>query len=271
MTQEERLDFLINYLKGERAELSSLEVPSGFDERRTLLRSLVNVREPAPVSDEFIKVQDEYLQCELGKKHITSIDELTEAEPGIYLWQGDITRLKVDAIVNAANSAALGCFIPCHPCIDNIIHTNAGVQLRGECDAIMKQRGAPLETGEAIITGAYNLPSRFVLHTVGPIVSGAVTQSDRTALAQCYRSCLTLCKERGIKSIAFCCISTGVFHFPNGEAAQVAVSTVQDFMLSSIHRPFGAALTDRSGHPDIKVVFNVFKNADYAIYQGLLG
>lgn len=257
MTQDERLVFLIDYLKEERAELSSLKIPSGFGERKTLFRSLVNVREPSPVSDEFLAVQDEYLQSELKRKHITSIDELTEAEPNIYLWKGDITLLKVDAIVNAANSTALGCFIPCHNCIDSIIHTNAGVQLREECDSVMKQRGAPLETGEAIITSAYNLPSRFVIHTVGPIISGAVTQFDRDALAQCYRSCLALCVERGIESIAFCCISTGVFHFPNDEAAMVAALTVRDFM--------------HSNHPDMKVVFNVFKEEDYAIYKRLLG
>lgn len=257
MTQDERLLFLIDCLKKESAEYSALKIPDNFDEKKTILRALVNMRKPSPVSDEFIAVENEFLQGEQSKKNIATIDKMTATQQNIYLWKGDITALKVDAIVNAANSAALGCFVPCHNCIDNIIHTNAGVQLRLECDKVMKERGTALETGDAIITGAYNLPSKFVIHTVGPIISGSVTKKDKDALSQCYRTCLSLCKERAIKSIAFCCISTGVFHFPNKEAAEVAIEAVRDFV--------------QKNRLDIKIVFNVFKEVDYEIYKRLLG
>lgn len=256
MTQDERLSFLITSLKNERADFGDIEIPKNFDEKKSLFRALMNLRNPAPISDEFILAQDEFLQEELKKKRVTCVDELRPIEPGIYLWQGDITLLKIGAIVNAANSAALGCFVPGHNCIDNIIHTNAGAQLRLECDSIMKKRGAPLETGGAIITGAYNLPSDFVIHTVGPIVGGKLTDDDREKLAECYRSCLALCEEREIKSIAFCCISTGVFHFPNEEAAKIAVDTARNFLSKK--------------KADIKIVFNVFKDEDYEIYKRLL-
>lgn len=253
MTQEERLTFLLDYLLRERQE--KFDVPADPQGRRQLLRALMNVRMPAPVSDEFLGVQDAYLQEEIRRKGITDLQELEPVEPGIYLWQGDITTLRCDAIVNAANSQMLGCFVPCHGCIDNAIHTYAGVQLRLECARLMTgQEEEP--TGNAKITKAYNLPCRYILHTVGPIISGAVTQADRELLASCYRTCLELAAETGLGSIAFCCISTGEFHFPNELAAEIAIQTVGEWQRQT---------------PDkIKVIFNVFKNRDYEIYKRLL-
>lgn len=253
MTQEERLTFLLDYLLRERQE--KFDVPADPQGRRQLLRALMNVRMPAPVSDEFLGVQDAYLQEETRRKGITDLQELEPVEPGIYLWQGDITTLRCNAIVNAANSQMLGCFVPCHGCIDNAIHTYAGVQLRLECARLMTgQEEEP--TGNAKITKAYNLPCRYILHTVGPIISEAVTQADRELLASCYRTCLELAAETGLGSIAFCCISTGEFHFPNELAAEIAIQTVGEWQRQT---------------PDkIKVIFNVFKNRDYEIYKRLL-
>ena len=253
LTQEERLTFLLDYLLRERQE--KFDVPANPQGRRQLLRALMNVRMPAPVSDEFLGVQDAYLQEETRRKGITDLQELEPVEPGIYLWQGDITTLRCDAIVNAANSQMLGCFVPCHGCIDNAIHTYAGVQLRLECARLMTgQEEEP--TGNAKITKAYNLPCRYILHTVGPIISGAVTQANRELLASCYRTCLELAAETGLGSIAFCCISTGEFHFPNELAAEIAIQTVGEWQRQT---------------PDkIKVIFNVFKNRDYEIYKRLL-
>lgn len=210
---------------------------------------------PRPVSEEFLQVQDAYLQEETRRKGITTLDQLEPVEDGIYLWQGDITTLSCGAIVNAANSQMLGCFVPCHGCIDNAIHTYAGVQLRLECARLMTgQEEEP--TGNAKITKAYNLPCRYILHTVGPIISGAVTQANRELLASCYRTCLELAAETGLGSIAFCCISTGEFHFPNELAAEIAIQTVGELQRQT---------------PDkIKVIFNVFKNRDYEIYKRLL-
>ena len=226
-------------------------------EKRRLFRALVNVRMPKPVSKEFLQIQDEYLQSELRLKGITDIAELKPVAPDIYLWQGDITTLKCDGIVNAANSQMLGCFCPNHGCIDNAIHTFAGVQLRQECAEIMKAQGREEATGQAKITGAYNLPCRYVLHTVGPIVCGELTEQHENRLADCYRSCLTLADKNGLQSLAFCCISTGEFHFPNGRAAEIAIQTVKEYK--------------RQTQSKIKVIFNVFKDYDYAIYAELLG
>ena len=218
-----------------------------------LFRSQVNKREPKPVSDEFLKKQDELLQLMITEKGITDIANLQPIKENIYLWRGDITTLKVDAIVNAANSGMLGCFIPCHACIDNAIHTFAGVQLRLECDEIMAKQGHPEPTGNAKITAAYNLPSTYILHTVGPIIKDTVTDKDRQLLANCYSSCLELAVKKGIKSIAFCCISTGEFRFPNEEAAKIAIQTVSDFNKNVKH--------------NMKIVFNVFKEEDEQIYK----
>lgn len=255
MTQDERLDFLLRYLLAERKEYAGIRMPNSVSEKRHLLRSLMNVRPPIPASAEFLAVQDAYLQARLSERGVTRLGELKPAQPGIYLWQGDITTLAADAIVNAANSQMLGCFVPCHGCIDNAIHTYAGVQLRLACAAAMRQQGQEEATGHAKITKAYNLPCRFVLHTVGPIICGSVTKADRELLASCYRSCLDLAAETGLHSVAFCCISTGEFHFPGELAAEIAVHTVQAW---------------RQQHPNqIEVIFNVFKDSDYEIYQRL--
>lgn len=212
---------------------------------------------PKRTGKDFLAVQDEYLQEELAQKGVTDFADLTPIADGLYLRQGDITTLRCDAIVNAANSGMTGCYVPCHGCIDNCIHTYAGVQLRQECASIMREQGREEEPGGAKITGAYNLPCKYILHTVGPVVAGPPTEQEEALLASCYRSCLELAAENGLKSIAFCCISTGVFHFPNQDAAEIAVKTVTDFLQtpSSIQR----------------VIFNVFKDADKQIYRGLLG
>lgn len=256
MTQDERLDFLLRTLLAEREEYAAIRLPDGLADRRRLLRSLMNVRPPMPASEDFLRVQDVYLQARLTERGVTDLADLKPVQPGLYLWQGDITTLRCDAIVNAANSALLGCFVPCHGCIDNAIHTYAGVQLRLECAEIMRKQGHEEETGRAKITKGYNLPCRYVLHTVGPIVGGRVTRRDRELLANCYRACLDLAAEHGLHSVAFCCISTGEFHFPNQDAAEIALQTVRTWQRQNAHQ--------------IEVIFNVFKDSDYKIYQRLL-
>ena len=249
----DKLDRLIEMLCAERGEkvakLNAIEKPR-------LFRALVNVRMPNEASKEFLQIQDEYLQEQLRLKGITDITDLTPIAPDIYLWQGDITTLKCDAIVNAANSRMLGCFCPNHGCIDNAIHTFAGVQLRQECAGIMEAQGKEEGTGQAKITKAYNLPCKYVLHTVGPIVYGELTKTHEKLLADCYRSCLALADKNGLQSVAFCCISTGEFRFPNERAAEIAVQTVAEYK--------------RLTQSEIKVIFNVFKDYDYVIYSRLL-
>ena len=226
--------------------------------QRQLLRSLMNVRPPLPLKPDFLSMQDALLSAEREEKGVVDADLLPEVpgRPGIVLWQGDITRLKADAIVNAANSALLGCFHPCHGCIDNAIHSAAGLQLREACFRLMQAQGRPEPNGRAKLTEGYNLPARYVLHTVGPIVQGHVTRQDREELASCYRACLDAAAEHGLGSVAFCCISTGEFHFPNREAAQIAVDTVGRFL--------------RRSTSIRKVIFNVFKDLDADIYRALL-
>lgn len=252
MTQTERRLFLIDYLLSERGE--SINIPKDEYNQKRLLRSLFNIRMPKETSKEFLQIQDEYLQEETNRKGITDIKDLQPVQDGIYLWQGDITTLKCGAVVNAANSQMLGCFQPCHGCIDNAIHTFSGVQLRSACGEIMRKQGFDEPTGQAKITPAYNLPCEYVIHTVGPIVSGLLTEEDCKLLKSCYLSCLKLAEENGVKSIAFCCISTGVFGFPQKEAAKIAVETVKEY---------------QKNH-NIKVIFNVFKDNDYDIYRELL-
>ena len=213
----------------------------------------MNVRPPMPASKDFTDIQDEYLQQENRQRGIVSLGDLSQEQPEIYLWQGDITRLSVDAIVNAANSAMLGCFVPCHGCIDNAIHSAAGVQLRLECARIMDKQGKPEETGRAKITKGYNLPCQYVLHTVGPTVHEAVTEKDCEQLRSCYRSCLELAATYHLKSIAFCCISTGEFHFPHALAAEIATQTILHYQQTHQNR--------------LKVIFNVFKDKDYELYK----
>ena len=249
----DKLDSLIKILCKERGEnVPALE----SREKSRLFRALVNVRMPKAASNEFLKIQDEYLQEELRSKGITDIADLTPVSPDIYLWQGDITTLKCDGIVNAANAQMLGCFCPNHYCIDNAIHTFAGVQLRLECADIMKAQGYEEPTGQAKITSAYNLPCKYVLHTVGPIVYGELNERHEKLLANCYRSCLALADKNGLKSIAFCCISTGEFHFPNERAAEIAIQTVNEYKQET--------------QSSIKVIFNVFKDYDREIYAKLL-
>ena len=256
MTQDERLDYLLHCLLAEHKEYADIHVPDDLFEKRRLLRSLMNVRSPIPASAEFLAVQDAYLQERLSERGVTRLMDLKPAQPGLYLWQGDITTLAVDAIVNAANSQMLGCFVPCHGCIDNAIHTYAWVQLRLECAHVMSAQKEEEPTGGAKITKAYNLPCHYVLHTVGPIIHGSVNQTDRELLASCYRSCLDLAAEISLHSMAFCCISTGEFHFPNELAAQIAIQTVTDWQKQNANQ--------------MEVIFNVFKDSDYKIYERLL-
>ena len=257
MTQKERRIYLIRELLKEQPRYRDIEIPQDEQEQKRLLRSLFNVRMPQAVSSEFLEVQDAYLQTETAGKGITELSNLQQIQDGIYLWKGDVTTLRCDAIVNAANSQMLGCFCPCHGCIDNAIHTYAGIQLRSACAELMNEQGHEEETGKAKITPAYNLPCEYVLHTVGPIIYGRLTEKDKELLASCYRSCLELAEQNGVKSIAFCCISTGEFHFPNDKAAEIAVQTVKEYR--------------RQTNSKIEVIFNVFKQIDYEIYRDLLG
>ncbi len=256
MTQAERRLFLIRSLMKEKMEYRDLSIPAESGEQKRLLRSLMNVRAPAAADGEFLRVQDDYLRQELAEGGITDVNDLTPVSGDLYLWQGDITRLRCGAIVNAANSGMTGCYIPCHACIDNCIHTYAGVQLRLECARLMAEQGHAEPTGQAKLTRAYDLPCDYVLHTVGPIVEGRVTAEDERLLASCYRSCLELAERNGVESIAFCCISTGVFHFPNQRAAEIAVETVRRYKAES--------------NSAMKVIFNVFKDTDREIYRRLL-
>lgn len=257
MAQDKKREYLITELLNERPEYADISIPKEKTDQKKLLRALFNVRLPLPIGDEFLGVQDEYLQEEIAQKGITSIDDLESIKPDIYLWQGDITTLKCDAVVNAANSKMLGCFCPNHGCIDNAIHTFSGVQLRLKCAEIMQKQGKSEETGKAKITPAYNLPCKYILHTVGPIVTGELTDRDCELLRSCYRSCLALAGEYKLNSVAFCCISTGEFHFPNDKGAKIAIETVSEYK----------KLTNSK----IKVIFNVFKNSDYEIYREYLG
>ena len=259
MKRTEQIQYLTDLLLEEMPEHRSeaKRVPRDAEEQRYFLRCLMNVREPRALSGRFLQVQDELLSREREEKGVVHISDLPPV-PGdgrLALWQGDITRLDADAIVNAANSALLGCFRPGHNCIDNVIHSAAGLQLREECAAIMRAQGHGEPTGQAKLTRGYNLPAKHVLHTVGPIIDGPLTDRDRELLASCYRSCLKLAEENGLKSVAFCCISTGVFRFPKDEAARIAVTTVREYLMHSrIER----------------VVFCVHGDENLRIYQKLL-
>lgn len=264
--QEKRLDYLLKEFKEDSVQYRDLEVRNTYQDKRMLLRSLMNIRMPKYMDLDVLKIQDEFLKEEAKEKGIVTLEEIPDIKEQygstqpfagrISLWQGDITRLAVDAIVNAANSQMLGCFVPCHRCIDNAIHSAAGIQLRQECSRIMRYQGHEEETGKAKITKGYNLPCKYVLHTVGPIVYGILRERDCQLLRSCYRSCLELAKESSLESVAFCCISTGEFHFPNDKAAEIAIETVADFMK-----------TDDSVR---RVIFNVFTDKDLAIYRQLL-
>ncbi len=255
MTHEEKRIYLIKYLLAERGE--EVEIPRDEKNQKALLRALFNVREPKQAREEFLRVQDEYLKEESKRKGITEIEDMSPVLPDIYLFKGDITTLKCDGIVNAANSEMLGCFCPNHGCIDNAIHTFAGVQLRQECAEIMSAQGHSEPVGGAKLTRAYNLPCKYIIHTVGPIVRGEPTTRHEKLLESCYRSCLALADQKGLNSLAFCCISTGEFHFPNDRAAEIAISVVSEYK--------------RKTGSKIKVIFDVFKEQDYEIYARALG
>ena len=258
MTQQERLRYLLEGLVAEYKERNNehLDIPVSEEEQFTLFRSLCNIRPAGGMSLEWMKIESEYLNILAHEKGIVTINDMKEREPQIYLWQGDITRLSVDAIVNAANNKLLGCFAPNHKCIDNEIHTFAGIELRMECARMTEYMDMPEKTGVARMTYGYNLPAKHVIHTVGPIIDEEVTDKERHELASCYRSCLQLANAYNLHSIAFCCISTGEFRFPNEEAAQIAVDTVRTYL--------------KETNSKIKVIFNVFKDIDYDIYDKLL-
>ena len=263
ITQEERLDYLVEAFKTDSGEYKDIETPKDAEGKKRILRSLMNIRMPRNISPDALRVQDEYLKGRSEEKGIVTLSDIPEIRNGLSIWQGDITRLAVDAIVNAANSQMLGCFVPMHTCIDNCIHTYAGVQLRAECNRQMNQlrirygRDYEQPTAVPMLTDGYNLPAKKVIHIVGPIVQYKLTPAFEKDLADCYRNTLDMCKENGLKTVAFCCISTGVFRFPNRRAAEIAVETVTSWM---------------SEHPEEmeRVIFNVFKEEDRAIYEDLL-
>ena len=262
-TQNQRLDYLVEEFKTDSVQYKDLETPKDMEGKRRLLRSLMNIRMPGVLSDDALAVQDEYLTGRAEEKGIVRLSDIPVVRNGLSIWQGDITRLAVDAIVNAANSQMLGCFVPMHTCIDNCIHTFAGVQLRAECSRQMNQlrirygRDYEQPTAVPMLTDAYNLPAKKIIHIVGPIVQDKLTPELEKDLADCYRNTLDMCLENDLKSVAFCCISTGVFHFPNKRAAQIAVSTVDSWL---------------SQHPGAmeRVIFNVFKDEDKEYYEELI-
>lgn len=256
MDRLSKIKMLNAQLLAEMPEISAPEVPDDLKAQRQLLRALMNVRPPMPLKSSFLQLQDEILSAEVEERGVVRLEDIPDVQPNIKIWQGDITRLAVDAIVNAANSALLGCFMPLHACIDNAIHSAAGLQLRDACNKIMTAQGHSEATGTAKITPAFNLPSKFVIHTVGPIIppNRKPTAAEEKLLASCYAACLELAAENNLKSIAFCCISTGEFHFPNRRAAEIAVDTVKNF--SAKNKPM--------------VVFNVFKDLDAQIYREIL-
>ena len=260
MTRNEQISYLTDMLLEEMPQYrrEAERIPPDEESRRYLLRCLMNLREPRALPPRFLEVQDALLGAERGSRGVVHVRELPAipSDGCLVLWQGDITRLDADAIVNAANSQLLGCFRPGHNCIDNVIHSAAGLQLREECAAIMRRQGHEEPTGRAKLTGGYNLPAKHVLHTVGPIISGPLTEEDRALLASCYRSCLRLAEENGLRSVAFCCISTGVFRFPKKEAARIAVKTVRECLADSSIQ---------------KVVFCVHGDENLGIYRELLG
>ena len=248
MTRDENLNQVIEHLMAD--EGVRYRMPVSLAERQRLLRALMNVWQPHPVGADLLAAQDAELQRQREERGVVSFDE-----EGLLLWQGDITRLQVDAIVNAANAQMLGCFAPLHACIDNCIHSAAGIQLREECRQLMEAQGHEEPTGSAKITKGYNLPAKHVIHTVGPIIeTGTPTPEQEAQLASCYRSCLDLAEAHHLQSIAFCCISTGVFRFPNQRAAEIAVDTVRNYPRHSLRT----------------VIFNVFLDKDYVLYQQLL-
>ena len=254
MNKQEIVTKLLHYFLHEDKRYEEVSIPQNYDEARSLLRGLINMRDAKPIDEDILHLESELLDLELNEKKITDVNDIPLVEDKISIWQGDITTLKIDAIVNAGNSALLGCFIPNHSCIDNAIHTYAGIRLRLACQEIMK--GYELEVGEAIITQGYQLPSKSIIHTVGPIVDGHLTQDNVLDLEKCYFNCLELARKNKIKTIAFPCISTGVFHFPKDKASEIAVKTVKKYL---------------EKYPDsfLKIVFNVYIEEDKKCYERL--
>lgn len=290
-TQKQRLAYLVEAFKEDSGQYQNLDTPDDAEGRRRILRSLMNIRMPKEMPEQVLKVQDEYLKERAAEKGIVTVDailtvreSLGSAHPyadSISIWQGDITRLACDAIVNAANSQMLGCFVPMHTCIDNCIHTFAGVQLREECDRQMNQlrmrygRHYEQPTAVPMLTDAYNLPAKKVIHIVGPIVQGRLTPELEKDLADCYRNTLDMCLENGLKSVAFCCISTGVFRFPNERAAQIAVDTVTEWLAQQEERESGKdqgtqVPQEKCRSKIERVIFNVFKDEDKDLYEKFL-
>lgn len=255
MNQKERRIFLITELLKEHPEESQFRIPDDEYEQKQLLRSLMNIRMPREATDRFLAIQDEYLQNENASRGITKLSDLKPYKPELYLWRGDITTLECDAIVNAANSGMTGCYQPCHNCIDNCIHTFSGIQLRNYCDSMMQKQGHEEPVGTAKITPSFNLPCKYVIHTVGPIVHGRLREEHCNQLKACYLSCLETANDNRVRSIAFCCISTGVFMFPADKAAEIAVRTVEEYKKKTGSR--------------IEVIFNVFSEQDERIYEKL--
>ncbi len=252
--KEKLVDELLKYLIDEDERLKNLEIPSNYMEKRKLLRGIINIRNPHPISETILKLEDQLLQLELKEHEVTNAKNIKPKEDCIALWQGDITTLKIDAIVNPGNSALLGCFIPNHSCLDNQIHTRAGLRLRLACNSIMK--GKEEKTGKSEITKAYNLPCNYVIHTVGPMITGKVTKKEEELLANCYKSCLNLAKEKHIKTIAFPTISTGVFSFPKELASKIAVNTVRKYI-------------KENPNTFDKIVFDVYDEEDKFYYERL--
>lgn len=247
-----RLDSLINELIKEDERLKNIEIPSSLEKKKDLYRAIRNIREPKPISKEYLKIQDEYLQEEIKNKGIIDEKNIPKDRDIISIWQGDITTLKVDVIVNACNEYLLGCFNSTHRCIDNTIHSFAGIELREECNSIMK--GKTLPNGEVIITNAYNLPSRYIIQTVGPQVNGTLTEQDKKDLSNCYYNSLELAKEKKLKTIAFPCIATGLYGFPKNEASKIAIKTVKEYL-------------NTNKNVFEHIIFNVFKDEDLIIYK----
>jgi O-acetyl-ADP-ribose deacetylase (regulator of RNase III) len=258
MTRDEQRLFLIRALQKENAAYRGTPIPHSPEAQWRLLRSLMNVRPAAPADQAFLSVQDVYLTGLIADQGIVDAGLLpaSSADPRLKVWRGDITTLKIDAIVNAANSQMEGCWLPCHACIDNCIHTFSGIQLRQRCHALMEKQGYPEPTGQAKITPGFNLPSKYVLHTVGPIIDHTLTEPDCASLKSCYTSCLKLASEYGCSGIAFCCISTGVFRFPREKAAEIALETVKQYLKTDVSVKYA--------------VFNVFTEEDERIYRRLL-
>lgn len=261
--QDQRLDYLVEEFKADSIQYKDLRTPADTEGKRRILRSLMNIRMPGKMDDAVLAVQDAYLRERIRENGVIELSDIPEIRDGLSIWQGDITRLAVDAIVNAANSQMLGCFVPMHTCIDNCIHTFAGVQLRAECSrqmTLLRERyGMDYEQPTAVpmLTDAYNLPAKKIVHIVGPIVEYRLTPRLENDLAACYRNTLDLCEQNGLRSVAFCCISTGVFRFPNQRAAEIAVETVTEWI---------------KGHPSAvdRIIFNVFRDEDKQIYENLL-